>query len=172
MSEIQEKLIQEFIENSLYRLDESTRMVEISFGQLKEADIWKKPNQSSNSIGNLILHLCGNITQYAISSLGDSEDTRNRDMEFSTSSGHSKEQLLQMLLEVVEQTKRTIHSSSAEQLVKKREVQGFFLSGIGIIIHVVEHYSYHTGQIAFWTKLLKDKDLGFHEGIDLNIKNL
>jgi uncharacterized damage-inducible protein DinB len=45
------------------------------------------------------------------------------------------------------------------------------MSGTGIIVHVVEHLSYHTGQIAFWTKLLKDKDLGFYEGRDLNIKN-
>jgi len=50
-------------------------------------------------------------------------------------------------------------------------VQGYYHSGIGIIIHVTEHYSYHTGQIIFWVKLLKNKDLGFYAGIDLNVKN-
>ena len=50
-------------------------------------------------------------------------------------------------------------------------VQGFQLSGIGIVVHVVEHYSYHTGQISFWTKQLKNKDLRFYAGLDLNVQN-
>ena len=66
----------------------------------------------------------------------------------------------------------TIRNLSEEDLLKVRSVQGFEHSGTGIIIHVVEHYSYHTGQIAFWTKLLKDKDLGFYAGHDLNKKNI
>ena len=56
-------------------------------------------------------------------------------------------------------------------MLRIRSVQGFRFSGAGIILHVVEHYSYHTGQIAFWTKMLKDKDLGFYAGFDLNLKN-
>ena len=55
--------------------------------------------------------------------------------------------------------------------MRSREVQGFTMSGIGVVIHVVEHLSYHTGQITYWTKLLKDRDLGFYQDIDLNIKN-
>ncbi len=142
-----------------------------SFEQLEEVDLWKRPNVSSNSTGNLILHLCGNITQYAISSLGCSKDIRNRDREFTIDSGYSKDELLQLIRDVIERAKENIKGCSEEQLLKLREVQGFNLTGIGIIIHVVEHYSYHTGQIAFWTKLLKDKDLGFYEGTDLNVKN-
>ena len=57
------------------------------------------------------------------------------------------------------------------ELLRSRTVQGFQLSGIGIVVHVTEHYSYHTGQIAFWTKQLKNKDLGFWEGKDLNAHN-
>jgi uncharacterized damage-inducible protein DinB len=50
-------------------------------------------------------------------------------------------------------------------------VQGFQLTGIGIVVHVVEHYSYHTGQIAFWTKQLRNKDIEFYGGRDLNMRN-
>ena len=157
----------EFVENSIYRLDESTRMITKSFAELSEEDIWRKPNQSSNSIGNLILHLCGNIRQYAIASLGEQEDTRVRDAEFAAKDGFSKSELLAKLIETVETAKATILNATTEQLLRKRMVQSFNLSGIGVIIHVVEHYSYHTGQIAFWTKLLKDKDLGFYDGINL-----
>jgi len=165
------KMLKEFTEQIVYRLDESTRMINISFQQLEEEDIWKRINNSSNSIGNLIIHLCGNITQYAIASLGNTEDKRNRDYEFELKSGHTKEELLSKLEIAVEKAKSIILSSSEEEYMRKRNVQGFNFSGIGIAIHVTEHYSYHTGQIAFWTKQLKNKSLGFYDGIDLTIKN-
>jgi len=168
---IENETIKEFVENALFRLDESTRMISIAFGKIDEEQIWVKPNESSNSIGNLILHLCGNITQYAISSLGEKEDTRERDIEFETISGYSKEQLLTVLEETVEMAKSAIKNTTIEQWLKKREVQGFHFSGIGVVLHVVEHYSYHTGQIAFWVKQLNNQPLGFYDGMDLNIKN-
>ncbi|WP_298539306.1 DinB family protein [uncultured Aquimarina sp.] len=166
-----QEIAQEFKEQIVYRLDESIRMIAISFEQLAEDDIWKRFNESSNSIGNLILHLCGNITQYAIASLGNQEDKRDRDAEFEAKEGFSKKQLLERLNTAVNEAKTTILNCAISELMRKREVQGFTFSGIGIAIHVTEHLSYHTGQIAFWTKQLKNKDLGFYNGIDLNIKN-
>ncbi len=163
--------IQEFKEQALYRLDESTRMLKKALTVVADDNIWKRPNDQSNAIGNLILHLCGNITQYAIASLGEQEDNRERDEEFTAKEGFSKEELLGKLNAVVTQAKGTISNASDKQMLRKRAVQGFTFSGIGIVLHVVEHYSYHTGQIAFWVKLLKAKDLGFYEGLDLNIKN-
>ena len=168
---MEKRIHEEFVQNALYRLDESTRMNTISLENLSNEDIWRKPNQNLNSIGNLVLHLCGNITQYVISSLGGKEDKRERHVEFATTSGYTKEELLAELKETVDEAKRTINDASIEELVRKRRVQGFYFSGIGVVLHAVEHYSYHTGQIAFWTKMLKDKDLGFYESIDLNIKN-
>lgn len=160
----------EFIENSIYRLDESTRMIEKTFEVLNNSEIWEKPNSASNSIGNLILHLCGNITQYVIASLGEQADNRERDAEFAVKGGLTKAELLKKLTDTVNLAKTTIENATTEQLLTKRKVQGFNFSGIGIIIHVVEHYSYHTGQIAFWAKLLKDKQLGFYDGMDLGIR--
>ncbi|GMN05276.1 hypothetical protein MTsPCn5_06640 [Croceitalea sp. MTPC5] len=164
-------VIKEFVENAIYRLDESTRMISIAFDTLNEEEIWQRPNESSNSVGNLILHLCGNITQYAISSLGEVEDVRDRDSEFKTTLGLTKKELLKKLLNTVSAAKSTIENMTLEQWLKKREVQGFYFSGIGVVLHVVEHYSYHTGQIAFWAKQLKNKQLGFYDGHDLNIKS-
>ena len=117
------------------------------------------------------MHLCGNITQYIISSLGESQDIRARNEEFSTTEGFSKIELLGKLLETTGKAKDIIALSTAEQLLRNREVQGFNLTGIGIVIHVVEHYSYHTGQIAFWVKQLKNKSLGFYNDKDLTKKN-
>lgn len=166
-----DKLRQEIIENALYRLNEGTRMIVSSIQLLNNEEIWNKPNASSNSIGNLILHLCGNMHQYIIAALGDAPDIRERDSEFSADPGYSTEELLTMLKKKVALVKETIASCTIENMLRTREVQGFHLSGIGIILHVVEHYSYHTGQIAYWTKILKDQDLGFYDGIDLTVKN-
>ncbi|MCJ7467329.1 MAG: DUF1572 domain-containing protein [Maribacter sp.] len=164
-------LVREFIENSVYRLDENTRMINTCLEELSEDEIWLRPNTQSNSVANLILHLCGNITQYAISSLGQKTDVRERDQEFAIQSGYTKSEVIQKLTETVAMAKTIIKNAPIEQIVSKRLVQGFDLSGIGIIVHVVEHYSYHTGQIVFWVKQLKNKDLGFYNGIDLTIKN-
>ncbi|WP_299674252.1 DinB family protein [uncultured Tenacibaculum sp.] len=166
-----EELLNEFKEQIIFRLDESSRMNMKSLALISEEDVWKRFNQSSNSIGNLILHLCGNITQYAIASLGNKEDQRNRDLEFSTEEGYTKAELLNKLSGTVQEAKRIILETSQEEYLRKREVQGFNFSGIGIAIHVTEHYSYHTGQIAFWVKQLKNKDLGFYDGMDLTVKN-
>jgi uncharacterized damage-inducible protein DinB len=163
--------IKEFIDQSLYRISENTTKLTACFDELQETEIWKRPNENSNSVGNIILHLCGNIRQYAISSLGNIEDIRERDKEFSADGGYSKSELTKKLITTVEEAKGIIENISSNELFRKRQVQGYYYSGIGIIIHVTEHYSYHTGQIIFWTKLLKNKDLGFYAGIDLNVKN-
>lgn len=168
---MEDSIQKEVIDNALYRFDESTRMIKISLELLSEEEVWQKPNGALNSIANLMLHLCGNITQYAIASLGEKEDLRDRDVEFEISTGFTKAALWEKLERTVILAKNTIANVTEEQLLQKRKVQGFYFSGIGIIMHVVEHYSYHTGQIAFWTKMMKDKDLGFYDGMDLTIKN-
>ncbi|TLP79679.1 DinB family protein [Maribacter sp. ACAM166] len=165
------QLVEELVKNALYRIDENTRMIKKSLTEISEEEVWQKPNASLNSIANLLLHLCGNISQYIISSLGENEDDRQRDGEFSAMGGLTKVEVLEKLEDVVDTAKRVIFDATPNQLVKMRSVQGFSLSGVGIILHAVEHYSYHTGQIAFWVKELKNKDLGFYDGMDLNFKN-
>ena len=164
-------LQQELIEQSLFRLNENTPKIEKCLNELTEDDIWKRPNNSSNSVGNIILHLCGNINQYIISSIGGKEDIRKRAEEFSTKGGYSKTELFNKLTITVNEAADIISKCNNVELLRLRIVQGFEKSGVGIIIQVVEHYSYHAGQIIFWTKLLKDKDMGFYKGMDLNKKN-
>ncbi len=161
----------EFIQNAGFRLEESLRMIRLALDEVSEAELWHKPNAALNSIGNLLLHICGNMTQYGIASLKETKDHRNRDAEFSQDGGLTKEQVLQKLEQTVEETKATLQHISTQRLLQHKEVQGFDFSGVGNIIHAVEHFSYHTGQIAFWVKLMHNKQLGFYDGINLNIKN-
>jgi len=165
------EFMDEFIEQAIYRIDESVYKLVSCLNALEETEIWKRPNQHSNSTGNIILHLCGNIRQYAISSLGKMQDMRERDKEFSAAGGYSKAELLEKFAATIEEAKNIIKNISPEELLRKRKVQGYTHSGIGIIVHVTEHLSYHTGQIIFWTKILKNKDLGFYSNVDLNVKN-
>lgn len=162
---------EEFKSGCITRMEESLQRIRNCLSELTEEQIWKKPNDSLNSCGNLVLHLCGNIRQYGISSLGSTPDNRERDLEFSVTGGYTRKELIRMLTETISESSRTIKEATEENLTRFRSVQGFHLTGIGIIIHITEHLSYHTGQIAFWTKFLKNKDLGFYGGIDLNQKN-
>lgn len=161
----------EFIDQCIFRLEEYLIKINACFDELTEEEIWQRPNESSNSIGNIILHLCGNISQYIISSLGKEPDTRERDKEFSVQGGVSKEELQQKIAGTVSDAIGVIRKATEEDLLRLNNVQGFNLSGLGIILHVTEHFSYHTGQVLFWTKLLKNKRFDFYKGHDLNVKN-
>lgn len=163
--------IEELKKNALYRIDENVRMISIALSKVNEREIWIRHNQSLNTLGNQMLHICGNMTQYAISGLGGKEDVRNRDKEFSLDHKHSSDDLLKLLLDTTQKATTVIKNTTEEQLLLSYGVQGFDFSGIGLILHAVEHFSYHTGQIAFQVKLTIDEPLGFYEGLDLNKKN-
>jgi len=156
------------IEEVLLRLyDESLPRILKCLEQLSEKQIWWRPNESSNSIGNLVLHLCGNVSQWIGSGLGGFPDTRTRQAEFDKREGISRGELTQLLSFTMELIKPVITNLEAEELLHKRAVQTFEESGLSILVHVTEHFSYHTGQIAYITKMLTDNPLGFYEGIIL-----
>ena len=161
----------EFISQSVFRLRENTPRIGKCLDMLSDSEVWMRPNEASNSIGNLILHLCGNIRQYAVSSLSGVEDVRQRDLEFAARDGLTRAELFAKLSETVDRAVKTIESLDEAGLLAVRSVQGFNLTGVGIIVHVTEHYSYHTGQIAMRTKEIRNADLGFYAGINLNVRN-
>ncbi len=161
----------DFKEQSIYRIKENHIRIIACIDLLDESQIWLKPNSALNSMGNLVLHLCGNITQYLISTLGGAPDHRNRDAEFTATGGKTKEELKLIFNSVIEQSIQCINNASDADLCMRKKVQVYELTGVGIILHVTEHLSYHTGQIAFLTKLFLAKDLGFYAGFDLNKKH-
>ncbi len=161
----------EFTQRAITHLTENLPRIEKCLNQLSEEEVWQRPNSSSNSVGNLLLHLCGNVGQYILSSLAGRPDVRERDAEFAAKGGLDKAALMDLVQMTVKNACEVIGSQDRNSLLTVRSVQGFQMSGIAIVMHVVEHFSYHVGQIAFWTKQLRDQDLGFYEGINLNQKN-
>ena len=164
-------LIESFKRTCIFRMEENLQRIELCCDEQDEDKIWFKANEASNSIGNLILHLNGNISQYVISALGGGKDIRNRNSEFKREARIPKNRLLDLHAEIIASAIRIIDVLSEDDLRKEYKVQGFEMDGIEILVHVVEHYSYHTGQIALSTKLEKNKDLGFYAGINLDKLN-
>lgn len=164
-------VISEFIRQSAIRFELNLPRIEKCLDEISEEEVWKRPNSSSNSIGNLVLHLCGNMTQYIISGLGGEEDNRKRDEEFAAFGGNTKSELKDRIRVVINRSVAVMQNLREVELLKNRILQGHQMSGISAIIHVTEHLSYHTGQIVFYTKMLKDIDTGFYNGHDLNTRN-
>jgi uncharacterized damage-inducible protein DinB len=168
---MEDLICRELINQSIKRMNQSTEKITACMKQLDEKDVWLSPNEHLNSVGNLILHLCGNIRQHIISALGGAKDIRERDLEFSTRSGFTKAELIKKLQDTAGQAVDTIKNLKCDDLLKKRMAQGISHTGVDSIIHVTEHYSYHTGQIILLTKLSRNIDLGFYTGVDLNKRN-
>ena len=166
-----DKIGNQLILQSVMRINESTQKIIRCLDIIDDENVWKSPNEHLNTIGNLILHVCGNTNQYIISSLGGAKDKRDRDLEFSTKGGHSKSDLLEKLTTTIQKATSVILQSSKEELLSERIVQGMVHTGVGIVIHVTEHISYHTGQIIFLTKLFGNLDMKFYANVDLNKKN-
>jgi uncharacterized damage-inducible protein DinB len=156
------------IKEVLFRLyDEALPRILTCLDQLSNEQIWWRPNESSNSIGNLILHLSGNVRQWIGSGLGSLPDHRKRQIEFDERRPIDKERLVSDLLSNMAIAKSIISEVTTADLLKKRAVQTFQETGVTILIHVTEHFSYHTGQIAYITKMLKDRSLDFYAGVPL-----
>jgi uncharacterized damage-inducible protein DinB len=128
---------------------------------LPEKQIWWRPHRTSNSVGNLVLHLVGNVRQWIISGLGRKPDRRERDKEFSELGPISKKLLIQSLERTVADTIRVLSQLSSRDLAREYHIQGFQVTGFTAITHVTEHFAYHTGQIIYATKLQRGVDLGF-----------
>ena len=161
-------ITQALIADVILRLmKESLPRIRSCMSQLSTDQVWWRPNESSNSIGNLVLHLNGNVNQWIGNGLGQQPDHRRRQTEFDERTPLDKETLMELLNSTMLSAQQIIGSVTPEDLLTKRPVQTFEETGISILIHVTEHFSYHTGQIAYITKMLTDKSLDFYAGITL-----
>ncbi len=128
--------------------------------------IWWRPNEASNSIGNLILHLNGNVTQWLVSSFNRGEDKRDRPAEFAAAGGLTAAELLDRLGATIAAADEVLNRLTVEQLLAPYEIQGYNTNGLDAVFHVVDHFTLHYGQIAYITKSLIAKDLGFYKELN------
>ena len=129
---------------------------------LSEEDVWWRAHETNNSVGNLLLHLSGNVRQWIVSGIGGKPDNRQRPLEFSERNPIHKEIVWSKLQDAVAEASQVLESFPAEQLLEKLRIQGFDNTALQAIFHVVEHFSLHTGQIIYITKLREARDLKFY----------
>lgn len=137
--------------------------IERCVGKLSDEQVWWRAGEDSNSIGNLLLHLSGNIRQWIISGVGGAADTRARQGEFDERSMIPAPELLQRLRQTLREVDRVLTEFEPSRILERRVFQGTDESVLDAIFHVVEHFSMHTGQIILITKMLTQSDLRFYD---------
>jgi len=133
---------------------------------LTDEQIWWRPNPSSNSIGNLVLHLNGNMRQWLVASFNREEDRRNRPAEFAEQGPLPGTALVEKLGATVHAGLDVLARLTEAELLSPYEIQGYHVTGLAAVYQVIEHFGLHYGQISWITKMLRDQDLGFYK--DLN----
>jgi uncharacterized damage-inducible protein DinB len=152
-----------------YLCDIFPMRLEKSISLLTEEEIWRWPNSETVSAGNLVLHLCGNVRQWICFGLGGEPDHRDRDSEFTEQGPLPTEELIRLLRKTLDDAKRVLEGLDPDTLTAPRSVQGMEGSAVTILVHVVEHFSYHVGQITYIVKSTKAVDTGFYTDQDLNV---
>jgi len=136
--------------------------IESCLGKLTDEQVWARGHENENAVGNLVLHLCANVRQWIISGVGGRPDSRNRDAEFDARGGVARETLIDRLDTTVAEAAEVIRAVTLERLTDRLVIQHYPVSVLEAILHVMEHFSGHTGQIIFATKMLTGADLGFY----------
>jgi uncharacterized damage-inducible protein DinB len=145
-------------------LGEYLEKIRFCVARLDEGQVWWRPARGSNSVGNLLLHLAGNLRQWVLSALAGEPDARRRSAEFAEEGGSApaRDDLLAGLAEVVGRVQGVMRGLGPRDLERAVRVQGYDTTGLGVVLHVTEHMSYHAGQVVFVAKQL----LGEPAGID------
>ena len=152
LSYCRRRLTEEYLPGILRCLDE-----------LSDEEIWWRPHENGNSIGNLVLHLSGNVGQWINSGLGDNPDTRNRKSEFSERGPVPRNELIDRLVTTLRDADATLARFDPSRLLGKRNIQVYEVTCLDALSHVVEHFAQHLGQIIYITKLRKGVDLKFYD---------
>jgi uncharacterized damage-inducible protein DinB len=151
-----------FIDRSRrYLKDDYLVRIRMALAKLGEEDLWWRPNESSNSVGNLLLHLAGNARQWIVSGVGGVADARRRAEEFEARGGPDGRAAVAHLESAVADVDAVLSRLEPTALGETRTIQGNRVTVLEAIYHVVEHFSMHTGQILYVVKLRSAEDLGF-----------
>jgi uncharacterized damage-inducible protein DinB len=149
-----------------YLLTDYLPKIERCLERLTNAQVWWRANEQSNSVGNLLLHLEGNVRQWIVCGIGGAPDQRVRDREFAERDTLPREQLLSALRATLEEACGVLARLDPSTLLERRRFQELDVTMLAAVFHVVEHFSMHTGQIILLTKQLTGGDLAFYDFTD------
>ena len=148
-----------FLNFSSTKLEQMTGFLTSCMNRLTDEQVWKRHGAHENTVGNLILHLCGNMRQWIMHGVGGAADVRVRDKEFSTDGGMTVAELVRLFEETVREARSVIDSLPPERLLDRTTPQGREVSKLDAIYQVVGHVQQHVGQIILLTKQMCGTDL-------------
>jgi len=160
-TEHSQAVAEEFARVARLQLRQSFEKIEKAASRLDGGQIWHRQQEAENSIGNLLLHLAGNVRQWIISGVGGAPDMRHRDAEFAERDGAGLAELLAHLKQTLEEADGVLARVNAKDLMIEKHIQVYDVTVMHAIFHVVEHFGQHTGQILWAVKRMTGEDLGF-----------
>ena len=158
-------LFLEFSRNKLF--NQYWPRLRICVEPLTDEQVWWRPNPACNSVGNLLLHLNGNVRQWLIASFSGLEDARNRPAEFNERRRIAGKLLVQQLDATMQEAATVLDRLTARDLAATYQIQGYTVRGLDAVYQVVEHFGMHYGQVLYINKTLRGEDLGFHRELNL-----
>lgn len=161
---------QSFTRFAVAKLRQQCERIVESIERLDDERLWLRANEHSNSIGNLVLHLSGNVRQWVSCGIAGLPDDRDRDAEFDARGGKTGQELAALITERVAEVCRIIESLPPHRLLDPLENQGYQTNVLETIFHVTEHFLYHSGQILLLTKIYLDVDLGYYAHLNRSNK--
>lgn len=135
-------------------LEEYLDKIRLAVERLSEDELWWRPAPGTNSAGNLVLHLCGNLSLWVLAGVGGRPFERHRAEEFSADRSHGRTELLALLEEVVAACRGVLAALGPEDLERPVSIQTYDVALLDAVVHALEHMSYHTGQIVWIAKEL------------------
>jgi uncharacterized damage-inducible protein DinB len=154
-------LVAAYTTEACAQLAKATGIIRHCLQQLTAEQLAWRPHSSMNSIGNLVLHLCGNLRQWIIAGVGGAEDIRDRPQEFAEQGPFDRRDLLGKLDETVAEVETVLQSLTASQLLEQRRVQGFQTTGLSAIFDSIAHYKGHSQEIVSMTRTQLGDDYRF-----------
>lgn len=154
-------------EASLRLNEESLARILQCIDSLDDTQLWYSPNTVTNSVGNLVLHLNGNIRQYLCHGIGGERDVRKRESEFIPKQFISKALLKSLISAAIKDGLTYVNAVSPKEWLAEIDIQVFTMTRYSALIHVIEHTSYHVGQITYLTKEQTGNETGYYEGLEL-----
>jgi hypothetical protein len=158
----------EFLDYSAGKLDLYLSRIETCLGKLTPQQIWARQSENENAVGNLVLHLEGNIRQWILGGVGGQPDIRDRHAEFEARAGSSGAELKARLRATIEEAVTVVRGVPDGRLTERIRTQGSDVSVLEAIYQVVQHVAGHAFQIILLTKLFTHQDLGFFAHLNRN----
>lgn len=160
-----ELIATDFREYCCEKLNRNLGQIVRCAGLLTAEELWQRPNERSNAIGNLIIHLTGNVGQWIMDGIAGETYPRDRDAEFAQRAPLDTERIVSRLEAAVARAIKIISELDAESLEQRRSIQSYDVSVLRAVLHVVEHFSWHAGQIVYAAKAIRDVDLSLYDAV-------